>query len=118
MESANDRSAGLQKKGAWPRILGRLAALVLAAAAMMSLLPEAGLAASRVCRQLEAELAATSGGNRQAAGARRNEAAIARQQEQLQAARRQARNAGCGFKLFGGASSSCAAINAKIAKME
>jgi hypothetical protein len=103
---------------AWPWRLGRLAALVLAAAAIISLFPEAALAASRVCRQLEGELAAASGGNRPAAGARRNEAAIARQQEQLQAARRQARGAGCGFKLFGGASSSCAAINAKIAKME
>lgn len=101
-----------------PRRLGRFAALFLAAAAIMSLLPEAALAASRACRQLEAELATASGGGRPAARSPRQEAAIARQREQLQAAKRQARSAGCGFKLFGGGSNSCGAINAKIAKME
>jgi hypothetical protein len=99
-----------------PHRLRRLAALILAAAAIMSLLPESALAASRVCRQLEAELA--SGGGRPAAGARRTEASIARQNEALQTAKRQARRAGCGFKLFGGGSNSCAAINDKIVKME
>jgi hypothetical protein len=100
-----------------PQRLGRLAALILAAAAILSLLPDAALAAPRVCRQLEAQLAA-GGGGRPATQSRRTEAAIARQQEQLQAAKSQARRAGCGFKLFGGGSNSCGAINAKIAKME
>jgi hypothetical protein len=100
-----------------PQRLGRLAALVLAAVAVVSLLPESALAASRVCRQLEAELAAGSRGGTSPAQLRKQDASIARQSEQLQLAKRQARRAGCGFRLFGG-SDSCGAINAKIEKME
>ena len=100
-----------------PQRLGRLAALVLAAAAIASLLPEGALAASRVCRQLEAELA-SGGGGPSAAQLRKQDASIARQREQLQLAKRQSRRAGCGFRLFGGGSSSCGAINLKIDKME
>ncbi|MEP9388291.1 DUF2865 domain-containing protein [Mesorhizobium sp. KR9-304] len=101
---------------AGPRRLGRHAALIAIAVALASLLPDTSLAASRVCRQLEAELA--TAGSRPAAPSRKQEAAIARQQEQIQLARRQARSAGCGFKLFGRASSSCSAINVKIDRME
>lgn len=108
--------AGLQDMAAKPRRLGRLAALVFAAAALMPILPEAATAASRICRQLEAELA--SAGRPSTTQSRKQDASIARQREQLQLARRQARDAGCGFRLFGGGSSSCKAINAKIGKME
>jgi hypothetical protein len=72
-------------------------------------------AASRVCRQLEAELApAGSGGS--SAQARKYDAAIARQTEQLRIARRQARSAGCGSSIFGGGS--CGTYSAHVAKME
>lgn len=98
-----------------PQRLGRLAALILAAVVLAAFVPEAGFAASRICRQLEAELAA---GGRPAVQPLRQEAAIARQREQLQLAKRQARSSGCGFRIFGGGSNSCAAINAKIVKME
>ena len=99
------------------RRLGRLA-LIAATLALASLSSEAMSASSRVCRQLEAELASGSGGGRSAAQARKQDAAIARQREQLQLAKRQSRSAGCGFRLFGGSASSCGAINLKIEKME
>lgn len=86
------------------------------AVALASLLPDSSLAASRVCRQLEAELA--SAGSRPARPSPKQEAAIARQQEQIQLARRQSRSAGCGFKIFNGSSSTCQSINQKIDKME
>jgi hypothetical protein len=103
---------------AGPQRLGRLAALILAVAAAASVLPETALAASRVCRQLEAELASGSGGGATPAQLRKQDASIARQRAQLQLAKRQSRSAGCGFRLFGGGSSSCGAINLKIEKME
>jgi hypothetical protein len=98
-----------------PRSLGKLSALVAAAIALASLLPDTALAASRICRQLEAELASAG---RPAPPSRRNEAAIARQQEQLGRAKARARDSGCGFRLFGGSSNSCGAINLKIDQME
>ena len=102
-----------------PRRLGRFAALIAATLTLALLSSEAMSAGSRACRQLEAELASASGGGRSSAQLlRKQEAAIARQREQLQLAKRQARSTGCGFKLFGGASSSCGSVNAKIEKME
>jgi hypothetical protein len=101
---------------AGPRRLGRRAALIAIAVALASLLPDASLAASRACRQLEAELA-SAGAGRPTARSRKQEDAITRQREQIQLAKRHARGAGCSFRLFGG-SSSCGAINAKIDKME
>jgi hypothetical protein len=101
-----------------PQRLGKLAALIAATLALGILSSEAISASSRVCRQLEAELASASGGGRSATPSRKQEAAIARQRQQLQLARRQARGTGCGFRLFGGSSSSCGAINLKIEKME
>lgn len=102
---------------AWPQRLGRLAALVLAAAAIASLLPEGALAASRVCRQLEAELAGGSSGGGSSAQLRKQDASSARQRERLQVAKREARRSGCGFRLFG-KSDSCSAVHLKIDKME
>ena len=99
------------------RRLGRLA-LIAATLALASLSSEAMSASSRVCRQLEAELASGSAGGRSATQARKQDAAIARQREQLQLAKRQSRGAGCGFRLFGGSTSSCGAINLKVEKME
>ena len=103
--------------GAGRRRLGRLA-LVAATLVLAFLSSEATSASSRICRQLEAELASGPGGGRSTAQARKQDAAIARQREQLQLARRQSRSAGCGFRLFGGKTSSCGAISLKIEKME
>ena len=103
---------------ATPQRPGRCAALIAVAVLLAALLPEVSHAASRICRQLEAELAATEGGLRPVAQSRRQEAAIARQREQLQLAKRQARKSGCSFRLFGGGSNSCAAMNQNIDRME
>jgi len=94
------------------------AALLAAAISLVGLVPDAAHAASRVCRQLEAELASGGGGTRSSGQLRRQDAAIAKQSEALQRAKRQARGAGCGFKLFGGSGNSCGAINDKINRME
>ena len=91
----------------------RLSKLALIAATFALASPsDAMSASSRVCRQLEADLASGSGG---AAQARKQDAAVARQREQLQLAKRQSRGAGCGFRLFGSSASSCGAINLKPA---
>jgi hypothetical protein len=100
-----------------PQRLGRLAALIAATLAVAALSSDAMAASSRICRQLEAELA-SGGSGRSAAQARKQDVSIARQREQLQLAKRQARSTGCGFRLFGGSSSSCGAINLKIDRME
>ncbi|MBZ9812329.1 DUF2865 domain-containing protein [Mesorhizobium sp. CA7] len=74
-------------------------------------------AASRICRQLEAELAATRGGGGGPGLVRKYDDAIARQREQLAKARSRASDAGCGFTLFSRNVSQCAAINASIERM-
>ena len=97
---------------------GWRAALLAAAISLAAFVPDAAHAASRVCRQLEAELASGGGGTRSSGQLRKQDAAIAKQSEVLQRAKRQARGAGCGFKLFGGSANSCGAINDKIDRME
>jgi len=90
-----------------------LGALVLSAVAVTE-----PLAASRVCRQLEADLAAASrGGGGGPALVRKYDAAIERQREQISKARSQANSAGCGFSLFSRNVSRCAGLNATIDRM-
>jgi hypothetical protein len=74
-------------------------------------------AASRTCRQLEAELAATRGGGGGPGIVRKYDDAIQRQREQLAKARGRASDANCGFRLFSRNVSQCAAINASIERM-
>ncbi|TIR23879.1 MAG: DUF2865 domain-containing protein [Mesorhizobium sp.] len=74
-------------------------------------------AASRTCRQLEAELAAARGGGGGPGLVRKYDDAITRQREQLAKARGRASDAGCGFTLFSRNVSQCAAINASIERM-
>ncbi|AEH88565.1 MULTISPECIES: DUF2865 domain-containing protein [Mesorhizobium] len=75
-------------------------------------------AASRVCRQLEADLAAASrGGGGGPAMIRKYDAAIERQREQISKARGQANGAGCGFSLFSRNVNQCAGLNATIDRM-
>ncbi|MFD2055992.1 DUF2865 domain-containing protein [Mesorhizobium calcicola] len=75
-------------------------------------------AASRACRQLEADLAAASrGGGGGPALIRKYDAAIERQVEQISRARSQSSSAGCGFSLFSRNVRECAALNATIDRM-
>ncbi|TIT78524.1 MAG: hypothetical protein E5W57_10795, partial [Mesorhizobium sp.] len=79
--------------------LTHLAALLAALAASTVAVTEPQ-AASRMCRQLEAELAAASGGGGGPGLIRKYDDAIARQREQLAKARGRASDANCGFTLF------------------
>ena len=74
-------------------------------------------AASRVCRQLEADLAAASRGGGGPALIRKYDAAIERQRQQISKTRGQASSAGCSFSLFSRNVSQCAGLNATIDRM-
>lgn len=99
---------------------GDLGKQVLAAAlfgvAAFAFVP-ASEAASRTCRQLEAELAGTSRGNASPGQLRKYDAAIARQHDEVAKARGQARYLGCGFSLFSSNVSQCASLNAALSRM-
>ena len=98
------------------RRLTRAAAFAAAGVLLASASTDAVQAASRICRQLEAEMA--GGGRASPSQMRKYDASIAKQREQLVLARKQSRSAGCGFSLFGGGVAKCGGINAKIEKME
>jgi hypothetical protein len=91
------------------------AALALALACLWMAATDA-VANTRVCRQLEAELTSASGDGG-SAKYKKYDAAVTRQRDQLDIARRQARRAGCGFSFLGGAGE-CGALNAQIDRME
>ena len=94
----------------------RTFAVALFGAAMLaSALPAD--AASRVCRQLQADLADASGGRGQPRMVGKYDAAIDRQRGEIDKARRQARRAGCFFSLFGSNVSQCAMLNAAMDRM-
>ncbi|HEY4192875.1 MAG TPA: DUF2865 domain-containing protein, partial [Mesorhizobium sp.] len=97
---------------------GKLAyrALLLGVIALSCAATSQAMAASRACRQLEAELAG-GGGRENPAQVRKYDAAIARQNDEMAKARSRARGAGCGFSLFGGHVAACAALNASIERM-
>ena len=97
-----------------------MARRALAAAAFL-LLPTVGAEAdTRLCRQLEAQLAALPAGNKGSPSglAKRYDAAIQRQQEQIRKARGQADQAGCGRAIFGGSLGACGSLNATLQRME
>jgi len=81
-------------------------------------LPAAAQGSTRLCQQLEAELAGLSRGGGSSSQATRYDAAIARQQEQMQKARQQARQAGCGMAILRSAVPFCGELNATMARME
>ena len=101
----------------------KISAATIAAAALLSatlgvFVSDANAASTRICRQLQAELSGQGGSARPSAKARKYDAAIATQREQIQLARQRSRGAKCGFSLFGSRVSECGALNAKIARME
>lgn len=100
--------------GGWK--LTHLAAL-LGALALSAISVTEPQAASRLCRQLEAELAAASNGGGGSAILRRYDDAIDRQREQLAKVRGRASDANCGFSLFSRNVNQCAALNSTIDRM-
>ncbi|WP_202329094.1 DUF2865 domain-containing protein [Mesorhizobium sp. L-8-3] len=95
---------------------GRIGAVLCASLLLIAPQLEPAAAASRVCRQLEAELAAARGGIKQGLH-RKYDRAVAAQAEQIAIARRQARAAGCGFRILG-TSAACNALDDRIGRME
>lgn len=75
-------------------------------------------ASTRTCRQIEAQLAALPPVGVPKASTRRYDDAITRQQQQLQKARGQANQAGCGRAIVGSAVAFCASVNGSIDKMQ
>ena len=99
--------------------LKRFVAMIAAIAVCLVLHTGAALADERLCRQLEAQLAALSPGGGGGAQYRKYDKAIATQRDQLRQARGRARASGCGFSLFGGGGGSgCARLNRTIDRME
>ena len=91
-------------------------AIALAVIALAAAPGDQAFADSRLCRQLETELAA-SGNPGGSAALYKYDDAIARQRDELLKARRQARGQRCGFSLLGNGVKLCAALNATIEKM-
>ena len=100
--------------------IGRTARQAFAVALLAAFVPDAAAEpATRVCRQLEAQLAALpAGGRASPAQVKRYDDAIERQRDQIARARAQARRAGCGFAVMGGAVAFCGEINATLARMD
>jgi hypothetical protein len=93
------------------------AAALLGALALSSVAVTQPQAASRVCRQLEADLAAASRGVGKPALLRKYDNAIVRQRQQISKASRQSDSAGCSFSLFGRNRNACAALDATLDRM-
>ncbi|HEV2900241.1 MAG TPA: DUF2865 domain-containing protein [Pseudaminobacter sp.] len=105
---------GSERMAAGRRTLRRAIALAAVALAVAAAAP--ALADARLCRQLEAQLAAAANPDGSAALYKYDDA-IARQRDELIKARRQARGQRCGFSLLGNGVKQCAALNATIEKM-
>lgn len=94
----------------------RPARALAVAVALLAFAAGDAAADTSLCRQLEARLAATGSGNiRQA---KRYEKALQRQQQEIEKARDQARQAGCGRAIFGSKVAFCGSINASLQRME
>ncbi|GHD10110.1 DUF2865 domain-containing protein [Tianweitania populi] len=99
----------------WRSLTGALAGLLLTA----SLAPSQAVAASpQLCRQLEAELAATGKGSQSSAKAREYDRAITEQERQLSLTEGEWQRADCGYGFDGGADRVCRRIEDTLARME
>lgn len=90
---------------------------LLALSLCVVIVPSGADAASRVCRQLESQLASLPRGGGSGSAAR-YDTAITRQKEQMQRVRQQSRRAGCGMAILRSSVSACAELNATAARME
>jgi hypothetical protein len=98
---------------------GRIFRCAFTVAAVVAVsMPVAAEASTRVCRQLEAQLAGLPTGGGSSRKPQRYDAAIARQQEQIRKARDQGRQAGCGRFMAGAAVAFCGNLNATLERME
>lgn len=97
---------------------GRLAVRTVLLCVMALACTGEAAAASRLCRQLQAELASI-GSNTAASPARiaKYDSAIDKQRNEIAKARSRANRAGCGFSIFGGGIAACAALNSSIDHM-
>lgn len=95
---------------------GRVGALAFVSLLLVLSQLQPARSASRVCRQLEAELAMARGGMKQGLH-RKYDRAVAAQAEQIVIARRRARAAGCGFRILG-SNAACDAFDDSIGRME
>ncbi|MER8387381.1 DUF2865 domain-containing protein [Mesorhizobium sp. M0166] len=94
------------------------AAALLGALLLCGIAVTQAQAASRLCRQLEADLAAASrGGGGKPALLRKYDDAIVRQRQQISKAVSQSSSAGCGFSLSRRNANTCAALDATINRM-
>lgn len=100
------------------RRAGKLAfcAALLGAVALSSVGIGHATAASRLCRQLEAELV-SAGGRASPAQIKKYDSAIARQGQEMAKARSRANRAGCGFSILSGNVGTCATLNASMDRM-
>ncbi|RWP21355.1 DUF2865 domain-containing protein [Mesorhizobium sp.] len=110
-------SGSANARGEKPLKLTRAAAL-LGALALSGFAVTQPQAASGVCRQLEAELAAASrGGGTKPALLRKYDDAIVRQRQQISKAVSQSSRAGCGFSPSRRNANACATLDATIDRM-
>ncbi|MER9234003.1 DUF2865 domain-containing protein [Mesorhizobium sp. M0622] len=94
------------------------AAALLGAVVLSGIAVTQAQAASRLCRQLEADLAAASrGGGGKPALLRKYDDAIVRQRHQISKSVGQSSSAGCGFSLSRRNANVCAALDATIDRM-
>ena len=101
--------------------LSRLAKIVVFFAIALSLGTvsiETASANTRICSQLEAELASATAGGRSPAQVRKYDIAVDKQRDEIQRARARARDQRCSPSLFGDGSPKCGALNTKIERME
>lgn len=96
----------------------RVVAMIAAGFVLAALSTEGALASSRLCRQLEAELASMARTPHSTARVRKYDIAMDKQREEMRKARSLRLRAGCSRSLFGGGSSECAGLNAKMERME
>ena len=94
----------------------RMLILLAAGTVLAAVSTQTAIAASRLCRQLEAELASAS--RPSAAQLRRYDTAIDKQRGQIRKARNRRENAGCGRALFRNSRAECGALNTKLERME
>jgi len=94
-----------------------LAVALLGAIALAAASSSPSLAASRLCRQIQAELDGAPRNAASPAQLRKYDSAIARQHDEIAKARGQARYLGCGFSLFSSDIAQCASLNAALSRM-